>query len=102
MTATTLGHKQIQAELQSTVAFIGNTGRRAFDAVVFELADGNCNALRTVVVKTSGTQHPAIDRIRVQRTARRLKSMGYRVNWSSFGHPQDGVKGAVRMFRTTP
>lgn len=95
----TTTHKQVQAQLQNTVAFIGNTGRRAFDAVVFELADAAGQVQRTVVVKTSSTQHKALDSKRVQRTARRLRAMGFRQNWASFGHPQDGIKGTVRMFR---
>jgi len=92
--------KQVQAQLQTTVAFIGNTGRRALDAVVFELADGAGQVHRTVVVKTSSTLNKALDRKRVQRTARRLRALGFRQNWASFGHPElSGVGGTVRMFR---
>lgn len=95
----TTTHQQVQAQLRSTVAFIGSTGRRALDAVVFELANGAGKVQRTVVVKTSSTQQKALDSKRVQRTARRLRALGFRQNWASFGHPQDGIKGTVRMFR---
>lgn len=89
----------IRKTLQTTVAYIGNTQRRAFDAVVFELADSECRVQRTVILRTSSTLHRALDTKRSQRMSRRLQAMGYRINWSAFGHPQDGIGGTVRMYR---
>ena len=90
---------EIRRTLQTTVAYIGNTDRRAFDAVVFELANSNCEVQRTVVLRTSSTLHRALDTKRCQRMSRRLQALGYRINWSAFGHPQDGIGGTVRMFK---
>lgn len=90
---------EIRKNLHTTVAYIGNTGRRAFDAVVWELADGHGTVQRTVVLKTSGGMDRDLDTARCQRMSRRLQRMGFRLNWSSFGHACYGVGGTVRMFR---
>lgn len=93
-------HTEVRKTLSSTVAYIGNTGRRAFDAVVFELANTEGQVQRTVVLKTSGCLHDDLDTARCQRMARRLRALGFRQNWASFGHPTlGGVGGTVRMFR---
>lgn len=89
----------IRKTLQTTVAYIGNTDRRAFDVMVFELANSECQVQRVVVLRTSGTLHRALDVKRSQRMSRRLQALGYRINWSAFCHPQDGIGGTVRMFR---
>lgn len=90
---------EVRRTLETSVAFIGNTSRRAFDAVVFELADIGGEVKRTIVLRTSGTLHRELDTKRSQRMDRRLRALGYRKNWDAFRHPQDGIGGTVRMFR---
>ena len=92
-------YQQAQKQFSSTVAYIGSAGRRAFGAVVFELADDRGQVKRTVVVRTGSSKDRALDTARTQRTASRLRALGFRHNWSALGHPQDGVCGTVRMFR---
>lgn len=95
----TTTYEAVRNELRSTVAFIGNTGRRAFDAVVFELADGHGQVHRTMVVRTGSNADRPVDSSRTQRLARRLRAMGFRQNWAAMGHPQDSVRGTIRMFK---
>lgn len=97
MTATRAETRQ---RLEREVAYIGNTGRRAFDAVVFELANSNAEVERTVTVLTGGTTNVAVDTHRVRRLATRLKAMGFSVRWTSMGHPADGMGGTIRMSRS--
>lgn len=92
-------HSEARQTLRNTVAYIGNTGRRAFDAIVYELATAEGQVVRTITLKTSGTLHRDADKARAQRTARRLRALGFRLNWSAMCHPQDGIGGTVRIFR---
>lgn len=92
-------YKEIRKSLEQSVSYVGNTGRRAFDAVVFELAGIGGEVKRTIVMRTSGTLHRELDVKRTQRMARRLRALGYSKNWDAFRHPQDGVGGTIRMFR---
>lgn len=97
MTAT---HAATRQRLEREVAYIGNTGRRAFNAVVFELANSKAEVERTVTVLTGGTINAAVDVARVRRTSARLKALGFSVLWSSLGNPADGLGGTIRMART--
>lgn len=92
-------HKQEQEILRNSVSYI-NASKRAMDAVVFELTNGtpDCTVVRTVTLKTNCIDRE-FDTARCKRMARRLQALGFIQNWSALGHPQDGLRGTVRMWR---
>lgn len=90
---------QIRDELSKSVAYInGNSGRRAFDAVVVEIRKANLpweQEPRRVVLKTSGTLHPEIDVPRLRRMCRRLSRLGVKFNTSLGDIRNTGVRGTI-------
>lgn len=92
-------YKEQSEALKNGVHFINKT-KRAFDAVVFELTNGtpDCKIIRTLTLKTNGLDRD-FDTARCQRLSRRLQALGFKQNWAALGHPQEGLKGTVRMWR---
>lgn len=93
-------HKEQRAILMNGIHFI-NKNKRAFDAVVFELTNGtpDCKVVRTLTLKTNCLDR-SFDTLRCQRFARRLRALGFKQNFAALGHPQDGLRGTIRMWRS--
>lgn len=92
--------KEMNTELRSTVAYIvGNTGRRAFDAVVVEIRDHNLpwdqQEPRRAILKTSGTLYPAKDIARCRRFCRRLGRLGVKFITPLGDFTNNGVRGTL-------
>lgn len=91
--------KDVRADLQKSVAYIvGNSGRRAFDAVVVEIRKAGQpweQTPRTVVLRTSGTLHMERDLARVRTLCRRLRRHGVRFNTGLGDCCNVGVCGTI-------
>lgn len=76
--------------------------RRAFKSLTFILSlwpSGDAPT-RKITMLTTGPLDPDFDTARLQRMMRRLKALGFGLNWRALCHPTDGVGGTIKMYRT--
>ncbi|MYM92595.1 hypothetical protein [Duganella vulcania] len=87
-------HQAERDILQTTVAYVGGSRRRAFDAVVIQIDHFNpTKPKRSVVLRTSGALHPDIDKARMRRLCRRLRAAGVSFTTDARCHPLNGIGG---------
>lgn len=96
---TTTTWKEQNSLMYMSVAYIsGNSGRRAFDAVVIEIRKLGLpwsQAPHTIVLRTSGMWHMEIDMARCQRLCRRLKAIGVKFNTTLGYCGNTGIRGTL-------
>lgn len=75
--------------------------QRAFQTITFILSTGAGPGAprQEITMLTTGPLNPSFDTMRLRRMMRRLKALGFRLNWSALCHPTDGIGGTIKMYK---